>query len=192
VKTAFAHTFQMTLPEDDARLLRRIAAHEMPALGLLYDRHHAAVRGFVGRCSRGDAEDTVQETFLTAARKAHSYDGRASCKPWLIGIAARLLQHERRSWARFSNAVERLFASEITVPDRDPQETALAREDTQRLQSALNALTPTRRVVLVMAEIEEMPCDEIARALDIPIGTVWTRLHHARKSLREILKTETP
>ena len=178
-----------TVPDDDAALLARVAAHDGAALGALYDRHHASVRRFVARCTRHDVEDLVQETFLVAAGRAASFDGRASARPWLLGIAAHLLQRRNRGWARFSRALERLF-------DRDPEpaappDHALARsEASARVERALASLTEVRRVVLVMAEVEELPCEEIARALGVPVGTVWTRLHHARKALREALARE--
>jgi RNA polymerase sigma factor (sigma-70 family) len=178
-----------TVEPDDAELLRRVLSRDGSALGHLYDRHHAAVRRFLSRCTRHDVDDLVQETFLVASSRAASFDGRPSARAWLVGIAAHLLQRRNRGWARFTRAVERLFEGDpepAAPPDR-----ALDRcEDVARLERALASLTETRRVVLVMFEVEELPCDEIARSLDIPVGTVWTRLHHARKALRAALAEE--
>ena len=75
----------------DPEIMSRLATGEIGALGELYDRHHASLRRFLGRAT-GDAEDVddlVHATFLAAAKSADRYDGRASGRPWLIGIAVR-------------------------------------------------------------------------------------------------------
>jgi RNA polymerase sigma-70 factor (ECF subfamily) len=68
-----------------------------------------------------------------------------------------------------------------------PEETLLVGELRAQLSQALHSLTPQKRVVIVMAEVEGLSGPEIAQALDIPLGTVWTRLHHARAELRKQL-----
>ena len=76
---------------------------------------------------------------------------------------------------RFARAVLRLDVSAMHWP------TGEARRD---LQKGLLRLTETTRVVLLLAEVEGFTCDEIATLLDVPVGTVWTRLHHARREMR--------
>ncbi len=84
-----------TPPATDAELMTRLAKGEIGALGELYDRYHEPVRRFLVRATGGaeDVDDLVHQTFLAAARSAARYDGRASCRPWLVGIA---VQHLRR------------------------------------------------------------------------------------------------
>jgi RNA polymerase sigma-70 factor (ECF subfamily) len=179
---------------EDADLLAQVAAGNLEALGPIFDRHYGAVLRFAARVvgSRGsDAEDIVQEAFLIAARNAASFDGRSSCKPWLFGIVSRIVMQRNRASARLGRFLARLgeLGQEPTVA---PDALNERRELNQTLLSALGEISPAKRVVLVMAETEDIPCEEIARALAIPIGTVWTRLHHARKELRENLRRSMP
>jgi RNA polymerase sigma factor (sigma-70 family) len=168
----------------DAELMSRLARGESSALGELFDRYREPVRRFVARAT-GDAEDVddlVQSTFLEAAKTAARYDGRPCCRPWLIGIAARLLRRRRVSVGRFL-AVLSTFgaagrAADANVPALD------ARHD---LECALMRLSEAKRIAFLMAEVERQSCDEIAAALNVPVGTVWTRLHAARVELRRML-----
>jgi len=177
--------------EPDADLVARVASGDMPALGMLYDRHRAAVLRFAARASGNlhDADDLTHATFLTAAKVAAKYDGRISCRPWLIGIAARTLSHRRRGSARLANFLERLGRMTDSGADDVPA-SLLARSDRSRLQSALSKLSDAKRVVLIMFEVEGMSGEEIALALAIPVGTVWTRLHAARRELRAMMEPE--
>lgn len=173
----------------DAELLRRVASGEIDALGQLYDRHHEALGRFLARATTGadDVDDLLHSTFLTAAQAAKSYDGRAACRPWLIGIAVQLLRRRR-------HAVARLFATLASLrllgsAQTDPRATFEARGDVER---ALRRLSEPKRVTLLLAEVEGLSCQEIAEMLAVPIGTVWTRLHAARRELRRALGEETP
>ncbi|MEY2936991.1 MAG: hypothetical protein RL033_7740 [Pseudomonadota bacterium] len=188
-KQAAQHTPEQTaeraapLPSDP-ELLRQLAAGQLGALGELYDRHRAPLRSFIARAT-GDAhdvDDLLHATFLAAAESAARYDGRASCRPWLIGIAAQLLRRRRRALGRFVAVLTTLRGS--LQPATDPRHALQARSDVER---ALAGLSEAKRITLLMAEVEGLGCDEIARALQIPVGTVWTRLHAARRELRQAL-----
>ena len=87
----------------DAALMSRLAGGETSALGALYDRHQASVRRFLARATAdaGDVDDLLHATFLAAGNSAARYDGRASCRPWLIGIAAQHLKRRHRALGRF-------------------------------------------------------------------------------------------
>ena len=92
----------------DPELLRAIAAGDLGALGTAYDRHGEGVRRFLVRAGAGsDADDLVHETFLATMSAARGYDGRASARPLLLGIAARLLKGRRRTLARWARAATR-------------------------------------------------------------------------------------
>jgi RNA polymerase sigma-70 factor (ECF subfamily) len=172
---------------EDAELIRQLATGQLGALGALYDRYRAPLRGFLVRAT-GDAhdvDDLVHATFLAAAQSAHRYDGRASCRPWLIGIAAQLLRRRRRSLGRLVAVLTALGGT--FQPASDPRPALQARSDLER---ALAGLSEAKRVTLLMAEVEGLSCDEIARALEIPVGTVWTRLHAARRELRQAVNLE--
>jgi RNA polymerase sigma-70 factor (ECF subfamily) len=167
----------------DAALMASIATGDLAALGELYQRYRADVRRFVLRATRrhDDTEDMLHDTFLVAARIAAKYDGRASCRPWLIGIAARLVQQRAQRIARVTRYLSRLARLRDGV--RNPLPELEARSSLNALDRRLDRMSAGKRIVLVMAEVEGLTCPEIADALDIPIGTVWTRLHHARREL---------
>jgi RNA polymerase sigma-70 factor (ECF subfamily) len=162
-----------------------IAAGDLGALGELYDRYHVDVRHFAERAAPGgrDADDLVHEVFLTLPRAAKSFDARPSARPFLIGVAAQLLRRRRRSFARLTEALRR-FALEWTPSPETPDDALLSSEDRERFERALTALTEEKRIVFVMIESEGMSGEEVATALDIPVATVWTRLHYARRELR--------
>ena len=166
----------------DTALLSRVAQGDNGALGELYDRHRAPVRRFIARATSdaADVDDLLHATFLAAGQSAGRYDGRASCRPWLVGIAAQHIKRRHRALARFVAVVASLGRARAA----DPRTALEARPDVER---ALRGLSEAKRVTFLMAELEGLSCPEIAAALEIPIGTVWTRLHTARRELRQTL-----
>jgi RNA polymerase sigma factor (sigma-70 family) len=175
----------------DASALEALSHGHISALGVLYDRYQASVASFIRRATNdaSDVEDLVHATFMTAARAAANFDGRQSCRPWLVGIAARLLYRRKRGLSRWARALRELTVRE---GDRhtDPHRELKARDEINRLSAALEKLSEPKRVVLLLAESEGLSSEEIASVLQIPVGTVWTRLHHARRDLRRMLERE--
>ncbi len=133
-------------------------------------------------------DDLLQETFLTAFRRRDSFDGTSSHRTWLYGIAARLAMRHRRGAGRFRRALGRLaeepVASQPARPDQDLERARAA----AAVREALDRLPFKQREVFILFELEEMGGEEIADMLGVPIGTVWTRLHHARKRCRELME----
>jgi RNA polymerase sigma factor (sigma-70 family) len=170
----------------DPELMRELAAGQLGALGQLYDRYQAPLRSFIARATRDahDVDDLLHATFLAAAKCADRYDGRSCCRPWLIGIAAQLLRRRRRAVGRFVAVLSALKGSLQAASD--PRPALQARTDIER---ALAQVSEAKRITLLMAEVEGLSCEEIACALHIPIGTVWTRLHAARRELRKAIGT---
>jgi RNA polymerase sigma factor (sigma-70 family) len=168
----------------DPDLLRRLARGDSAALGELYDRYQQPIRRFLARATTDaeDVDDLVHTTFLAAARSAGRYDGRPSCRPWLIGIAVQLLRRRRRAVARFLAVLSSLSGGRPAAAD--PRAALHARSDVER---ALLLISEPKRITFLMAEAEGLTCPEIAAVLEIPIGTVWTRLHAARRELRQVL-----
>ncbi|MDB4933836.1 MAG: polymerase sigma-54 factor RpoN [Labilithrix sp.] len=169
----------------DADALARVARGDVGALGEVYDRHARELLRFASRTAgASDAPDVVQSTFLRAAKVAGAYDGRApTARAWLFGIAVRVMQERRRSVARFARALMRFDASVVVMP---------VHAERSDLEKALSRLAEAKRVVLVLAEVEGFTCEEIATMLGVPVGTVWTRLHHARKQLRAFFDEGSP
>jgi RNA polymerase sigma-70 factor, ECF subfamily len=169
----------------DPEIMTRLAGGEIGALGELYDRHSEALRRFVSRATSEaeDVDDLVHATFLEAVKIAARYDGRPSCRPWLAGIAAQLVRRRRRSFGRLLAVLSSLhFTRRATT---DPRPAVQARADVER---ALGRISEIKRITLLLAEVEGLSCQEIAETLGIPIGTVWTRLHAARRELRQMLQ----
>lgn len=172
-------------PPGDAELLSRVASGELGALGDLYDRHAQAVWRVARRSMHeaADVEDLVHAVFLALPRIARSYDGRASCRAWLCGIAVRLALRHRRGRGRFHRMVAS-FAQTLTEPwTRNPEQEAGSQEELRRLQRAMDGLSDKKRAVFVLVELEGLSTEEAARALEIPAATVRTRLFHARREL---------
>jgi len=175
----------------DAELLKAIVNGDLGPLGVLFDRHHESVRQFLLRAAPNEAEvdDLVQETFLTAARAASSFDGRASALPFLIGVAVQLLRRRKRTFSRL-RALYEAFSAAPAAPLQSPEEHMSQAQQEALVQRAIARLSQERRLVLVMVEYNGMSGVEVARILDTPVGTVWRRLHEARAELRRALERE--
>lgn len=171
----------------DPELMRSLGAGDLGALGLLFDRYHEDVRQFMRRAvGDADADDLVQETFLTAARAAGSYDGRPSARPFLIGVAAQLARRRRRTFARLRNALS-AFGSNPRVSPSSPEDASSQAEEGEQVRAALEHLSDDKRLALVLVEWEGLSGEEAAAALGVPVGTLWRRLHDARNELRRVL-----
>lgn len=172
----------------DAELMASVAAGDLSALGVLYDRYHVTVRDFLLRAvpGRHDADDLVQETFLTLIKAAPSYDGRARASGFIIGVAVQLVRRRRRFLGRWSEVLwelQEICGSAVSSPEDDAQ----AAEDLAAVDHALARMSESKRLTYLMVEREGLSGEEVAAALGIPIGTVWTRLHHARAALQRAL-----
>jgi RNA polymerase sigma factor (sigma-70 family) len=171
---------------NDADILARVAEGDLAALGSLYDRYAPGLLAYARRIDRNDAEDVIQTVFLRVMRIAPTFRSTAtSARPWLFAITTRVLQERTRALRRFGAAMLRLAAD---VKDRTD---GVAEADGD-IARHLMRLSVAKRTVLVLAEVEGFQCQEIAEMLSIPIGTVWTRLHHARKELRQYYEEDQP
>ena len=160
---------------------------DMAALGALFDRFHDSVRRFLARIAGADdrdLDDLVQTTFETVLRAARRYDGRASVRTWIFGIANNVVRHHVRSEVRRKRLV-----SVVVAPDASTDTGAAASEHERaaRLHAAILALSPKLREVFVLIYLEGVPGTEAARVLGIREGAVWKRLHDARVQLRDAL-----
>jgi RNA polymerase sigma-70 factor (ECF subfamily) len=173
----------------DADLLHAIAKDDLGALGALYDRHAAYLWRVVRRVSNGsaDIDDVVHATFLKVPSLASKYDGRPSARGWLAGIAVRLALRQSRTLGRFAGMLKR-FAHFTPDADRvDPEALAGGRAELAVLERAVAALSPAKRAVFVLVEVEGFSHDDVAGQLGVPTATVRTRLFHAKRELRDAL-----
>ncbi|MET7460276.1 RNA polymerase sigma factor [Nonomuraea sp. NPDC005501] len=174
---------------DDAELVRR-SRDDPEAFAALFDRHAPELHRYVVR-RLGDAlaDDIVADTFLDAFRQRARYDlTRLDARPWLYGIAANLIGKHRRSEVRFYRALARSGVDEVAESYADRVEARVAASAAQReLAGALAALPAAERDVLLLVAWADLSYDETAAALGVPVGTVRSRLHRARKRTRAAL-----
>ena len=178
----------VTLQESEYELVRRAQAGDREAFCELVRRFRTGVINVIYRmCGNADlAEDAAQQTFLSAWKSLTSFQPRASFRSWLYRIAVNatldLLRHEKP-------AVD-IDLLPLAAPGTDPERRVELRERASLVRQAVLSLPEASRSVLVLREYEGLSYGEIATALEIPVGTVMSRLNYARKNLMERLKSE--
>jgi RNA polymerase sigma-70 factor (ECF subfamily) len=130
-----------------------------------------------------DLEDALQEVFVVVHRRLAEFDGRSRVTTWLYAIAMRVARTQWRK--RNRSAVEPTVAEEDV--GESPESAALERERRRVLDHVLDQLDLEKRAVLVMFEVDEMTCEEISALVGVPLGTVYSRLHAARKAFAAAL-----
>ena len=150
----------------------------------LFRAHASFVAAFLSRLGvgRDDLDDWVQEVFLVAHRRGGYVPGVAKPTTWLAAIALRIAMKAREDRARRARPALDDVAAESIPSSANPFDAVAAQ---QRLQWLLDRLEPEQRAVFILFEIEGAACDDIAAALQVPVGTVYSRLHAARKQWHE-------
>lgn len=154
------------------------AAFEAAALPHLNDLFRAA-RHTLGNAA--EAEDIVQETFLQAWKSFHRFEVGTNCRAWLFKILFHVIHHNRRKWRnwKWNSESDELVMETLVYEPPIPQ--GISDED---VLAALERVPQTFREVILLADVEEFAYKEIAAMLEIPIGTVMSRLNRGRKMLR--------
>jgi RNA polymerase sigma-70 factor (ECF subfamily) len=135
-----------------------------------------------------DAEDRTQEVFVVAHRRFDEFEDRGhGPRAWLFQIVLRVASDARRHRRRHPEQPDGGDASALASIDAPQAEAIARREALSQLDAALQSIDPTRRVVLVLHEIEEMTAPEIAQMLGIPLNTVYSRLRVGRTELEDAL-----
>lgn len=180
----------MEQPRTDAEIIACSSASP-GAFGELFDRHATTLfRYFVRRVGPDDADALLGELFRIAFEKRAAYDAdRAEARPWLYGIASNLLARHRQSEARRLDATARLVHSSIGPADLAAEVDARldASQRWEEVAAAIATLPQGERDALLLFAWEGMPYEEIGAALDVPVGTVRSRLNRARGRLRELV-----
>lgn len=185
-------------PSETRRLVARCKKGERGAFDDLMRRYDKKVYNFAYRlCGAYDeANDIAQETFVRVYNALPNFRGDSSFITWLFRITTNVYLDERkRQRARPAQSLEEIIELEETTVNRQiedpspgPEETVEVRERGDLLQAAINSLPEYQRAMIVMYHTENRSYEEIAEALDMPIGTVKSRLNRARLSLREKLE----
>ena len=179
----------MAIPhaETEAALITKAQTGDRNAYGELVRHHHPGVVNVVYRMcgDMGLAEDAAQDAFIQAWLHLPSFRPGTSLRNWLYRIAVNAALDVIR------RAPKQPFADLETLslpdPQAGPEAVLLQKERTLAVQQAILSLTEASRAVLVLREYGGLSYQEIAAALDIPLGTVMSRLNYARDRLKELL-----
>ena len=166
--------------EEDLKLARGVAQNDPACVAAFFQAYRNGVYRYMLCLTNNveDAEDLTQDGILNAIRHIRSYRGEAGLKTWVHRVAFHAFTHWRRR-----NGFRTVFSRRACV-----DEGAFGQVDaTQALLSALSQLNPALAQPLVLQEINSFSVLEIARVLEIPVGTVKSRLSSARQQLRQIL-----
>jgi RNA polymerase sigma factor (sigma-70 family) len=169
--------------EADEVLLRRVGRGDADALAALYRRHADGLFWFLLRMAgdRGVAEEILQDTLLAVWRGAGGFAGRSAVRTWLYGIARRQAHNRLRVGRPVEAELDEV--AELATTEPGPEELALAGLERDRVLAAVGRLSLVHREVVVLMFVVELSQAEIAAVVGVPVGTVKSRLHHARAAL---------
>jgi RNA polymerase sigma-70 factor (ECF subfamily) len=189
--------------EPDLTLIARLRAGDMAALSPLMERHAPRVYRLAHGITRNeaDAEEVVQDVFLTLVRKIHGFEGRSALATWLYRVTANAALIKRRGkrtevevsleeyLPRFTPDGHRAGDRTYLLADwsNTPEQDLLSRETRAILQRSLDGLPDRYRALLVLRDVEGLSNEEAAAALGESVPSVKSRLHRARMALREQL-----
>src|SRR5688572_5732421 len=186
------------MESSDRDLMARLAAGDTEALAPLMERHHVRIYRIALSYlrDRDEAQDAVQETFVKAYQGAARYDGSAEVLPWLAKIAVNhSIDCYRRGRRRLRSETpldDEEHGQRIPAPAPSPERTAMDHEAGERISAALGVLPERQRAVVVLRLYQDMNLEDIARALDMSLGTVKSSLHRALRRMRVTLEGLRP
>jgi RNA polymerase sigma-70 factor (ECF subfamily) len=178
---------------DETELLERARKGDSQAFGALVERYQRRVVGVAQAVvhNQDDAIELAQETFVRAYENLSKFESRSSFSTWLYRIAANPSIDFRRREGRHQVLRGEDAETEINrlpSPRGDSYQESVRTELNKRINGALEQLTPEHRAVILLREVEGLSYDEISDLLQVPRGTVMSRLHYARGHMRTILK----
>jgi RNA polymerase sigma-70 factor, ECF subfamily len=173
----------------EAGLLDAARAGDRAALTKLLERHQQKVFGFgVKMCGDSeDAKDIAQDTLLTMARTVQDFRGDASLSTWLYPVARSFCIKKRRRTKgapAFHEPLDHATHESAGEPSMTPEQALLGREARETVASALDALDPEAREVVVLRDVEGLTAAEVAEVTGVSVAAVKSRLHRARTALR--------
>ena len=186
---------RVVIEDPDRDLIVRWQAGDEAAFEELIRRHESRVYRLLYRMmgNKEDAEDLTQETFLSLHRHGHRFRAEARFSTFVYRVAANAALNRRRSLGRGRARVDKLKTRQEAGDDlpsspRNPEDAALGGELSGHVREALDTLSPSLRMPVILYDIEGLAYGEIAKVLGIAEGTVKSRIHRARQALRDQLK----
>jgi len=171
---------------EDKALKTRLVARDQSALKLLYDKHSTALFHFARNylADPNDAQDIVHETMMEIWRKAERFEGRSSLKSWMFSIA--------RNKSIDRNRKAKKLQYRDTMPDSvdeglSPHDIAEASEDHLLVRDCINKLSDSHRQIIHLVFFQGLSYQEVSDLENIPVGTVKTRVLHAKKKLAHLI-----
>jgi RNA polymerase sigma-70 factor (ECF subfamily) len=196
-KTPAATQQKEVLLRADEKLFELAIAGDRDALGELIGRYEKTLFGLLLRLTSGDphrADDLFQETFLHAMRAGKTFDRKLQFKPWVTAIAVNLVRDDARKrkvrgevGLDAATDTERNALPEPVAAGENPGESAERKDEELQVQRALYGLTELEREVVLLHFYDSMTLVETAKVLDVPLGTIKSRLHAALTRLGGIL-----
>ncbi|MBL8047337.1 MAG: sigma-70 family RNA polymerase sigma factor [Chthonomonas sp.] len=152
---------------------------------------------------RSDAEDLTQEAFFRAYRGFTGYQGDRPFENWIFRIVTRLFLDMKRARKRrvmthsydapiLADGADDMVMAQAADDGPNPEESLLSRHFSEDLEAALKQLKPDQRALIMLADVEQVPYDDIAVMFDIPVGTVRSRLHRTHRRLQQLLEAPKP
>jgi RNA polymerase sigma-70 factor, ECF subfamily len=177
---------------DEPTLVRRAAKGDEAAWQSLMILHQEAVfrLAYLLLGDPDDAQDVAQEAFLRAWRHLRTFDATRPLRPWLLGISANLARNRRRSAGRYIAALLRAFRDEPAAERIEDQSARSLQAD--ELWKAVQKLNLVDQQIVYLRYFLELPVAETSQILQIPEGTVKSRLSRALEKLREIIRHDFP
>lgn len=181
----------MTEEASDRELLLRSAGGDREAFTVLMDRHVDAVHRFLLslEASGADAEDALQDCFVSAWRNAATFRGDSSARPWLISIARNALRRQHRRRAGEPPEFESLEALGARAGWGSARDFRHRFEVEEELDWALSRIPEEEREVVVLRDLQGLTGEEAAEALDLSLAAMKSRLHRGRLHLMEVART---
>lgn len=184
----------MPVSDSDQQLISRVLEGDNTAFRYLYQRYCPRVRSLLFQLtSKSEGlDDLTQEVFVKVHRSLPGFRGDSQFSTWLFRVTYNVCQDARRKQSRRLQVVTLPeYNSLENLPVSDEREDNLTRLNRQKLvQRALDSLSEEQREVIVLHDLQEKPQDEVAQILDVPVGTVKSRIYYGRRKLKEWFETQ--
>jgi RNA polymerase sigma-70 factor, ECF subfamily len=176
----------MTQSVDDLGLIRRMRAGDDDAVRDLYALYGQRLYAYALRLTNDPAtgEDVTQNTLVTAWRTARTFRGEGRLIAWLLGIVHHTAMKTLRGDAHY---LDDLAEETVSVDQPSPEEQAQVKDERRWVRQGMQSLSPEHRAVLELVFYQELSLNETAQVLNVPVGTVKSRLNYARNHLRGVL-----